>query len=84
MVVMHVWFIGVKGHFGEFAGKDNVRPLFLFFRFSVQSQFSGKVLGVHFYGIFGLGGPGIQGLHPRPVMLVLSFSMLGVASLMGI
>ena len=26
---MHVWFIGIKEHFGEIAGKNNVRPLFL-------------------------------------------------------
>ena len=33
MVMMHVWFIGLKGHFGEVAGKNNVRPLFLLFGF---------------------------------------------------
>ena len=29
MVMMHVWFIGLLGHFGEIAGKNSVRPLFL-------------------------------------------------------
>ena len=29
MVVMHVWFVGIRGHSGETAGKKNVRPLFL-------------------------------------------------------
>ena len=31
MVLMHVWFIGIKEHFGEIAGKSTVRPLFLLF-----------------------------------------------------
>ena len=31
MVIMHVWFIGLKGHSGEIAGINNVRPLFLLF-----------------------------------------------------
>ena len=26
MVMMHVWFIGLLEHFGEIAGKNNVRP----------------------------------------------------------
>ena len=29
MVIMHVWFFGIKGHSGEIAGKQSVRPLFL-------------------------------------------------------
>ena len=29
MVIMHVWFFGLKGHSGEIAGENNVRPLFL-------------------------------------------------------
>ena len=29
MVIMHVWFFGIKGHSGEIAGKNNIRPLFL-------------------------------------------------------
>ena len=33
MVIMHVWFIGLKGHSGEIAGKNNVRPLFLLIGF---------------------------------------------------
>ena len=34
MVIMHVWFFGLKGHPGEIAGVKNVRPLFLLFVFS--------------------------------------------------
>ena len=30
---MHVWFIGIKGHFGEIAGKSTVRPFFSSFGF---------------------------------------------------
>ena len=35
MVMMHVWFIGIRGHLGEIAGKSTIRPLFSFFGFSV-------------------------------------------------
>ena len=28
-----LWFIGMRGHFGEIAGKNNIRPLFLLFGF---------------------------------------------------
>ena len=33
MVIMHVRFIGIKGHSGEIAGKQNMRPLFLLLGF---------------------------------------------------
>ena len=33
MVIMHVWFIGLRGHSGEIAGSNNVRPLILLFVF---------------------------------------------------
>ena len=47
MVMMHVWFIGLMGHFGEMAGKNNecetsFSPLRVF---SVQSEFWFAVLG---------------------------------------
>ena len=35
MVIMHVWFIGLKGHSGEIVGINSVRPLFLLIGFSV-------------------------------------------------
>ena len=63
MVMMHVWFIGLRRHFGEIAGIDKVRLLFLFFGFSGQSEFSGKVLG--FYSVASLD-PGPPSL-PRHV-----------------
>ena len=31
MVIMHVWFIGIREHLGEIAGKNNISPLFLLF-----------------------------------------------------
>ena len=61
MVVMHVWFIGLKGHFGEIAGKNKVRPLFLLFSFFRLVRILGKGFGVQYFGIFGLGGPGTLG-----------------------
>ena len=33
MVIIHEWFIGIKGHFGEIAGGNNIRPLFLLLGF---------------------------------------------------
>ena len=33
LVMMHVWFIGLLGHFGEFVGKNNVSPLFVLLGF---------------------------------------------------
>ena len=45
MVMMHVWFIGLREHFGEFAGGQNIRPLFLLFGFFCLVAILGKVLG---------------------------------------
>ena len=133
MVVMHVWFIGLKGHSGEIAGINKVRPLFLLFGFfllcrnsrvpfwgsilwllwvrrawhpgptpvlqrvgvevfsvggwltlGVSSEFSGTVLVVLHFGIFGWGGLSTLGHPPCPVRLVSSSLMLGVGSLMAI
>ena len=38
MAVMHVWFIRFKGHPGEIAGKQMVRPLFLLKKFFLISR----------------------------------------------
>ena len=46
MVIMHVWFIGLKGHSGEIAGKNNVRPLFLLYGLFCLVEILGKGLGV--------------------------------------
>ena len=49
MVIMHVWFFGLRGHSGEIAGENNVRPLsllygvFLFSRNS-RERFWGLIL----------------------------------------
>ena len=37
MVIMHVWFIGLKGHYGELAGKTSFSP-FRVFLFSHNSR----------------------------------------------
>ena len=47
MVMMHVWFIGLRGHIGDFAGKFLVRPRFLFPGFFL---FVG-ILGLFFGGL---------------------------------
>ena len=40
MAVMHVWYLGLRRHPREIAGKNVIRPLFLlFFCFSVESNF---------------------------------------------
>ena len=83
-VFMHVWFLGLRGHSGEIAGKNNVRPLFLLYGFFCLVGILGNGSGVKFFGIFGLGGPGILGHPPCPVTLVLSFLMSVVGSLMAI
>ena len=60
-----------------------VRPLFLLYGFFCLVGILGKGSKVSSFHIFGLGGPGILGHPPCPVMLVLSFLMLGVGSLTG-
>ena len=38
MVIMHVWFFGLREHFEEIAGKNKIRPFFpLSGFFSVES-----------------------------------------------
>ena len=37
MVMMHVWFVGLRGHFGEFAAKVPGDLFFSFQGFSVKS-----------------------------------------------
>ena len=65
MVIMHVRFIGLMGHFGEIAGKKNVRPLFsplLVFLFSRNSRerFWGLILWYFWIG---------RARHPGPTSL---------------
>ena len=56
MVIMHVWFIGLREHSGELAGKYMVRPLFLLLEFFCLVVILGKGFGELFSGIYGLGG----------------------------
>ena len=76
MVIMHVWFIGLRGHHGEIAGKHMVRPLFLLLEFFCLVEILGKGFGVWFSGSCGLGGLGILGLLLILLTSVLRFSML--------
>ena len=74
---MHVWFIGPRGHSGQFAGRNRVRPLFRLPWFFCLVEIIGFDFGVKSYGIFGLGGLGT--LEPsHSIRLVLRFSMLEV------
>ena len=60
---------------GQKQRKTSFSPLLVF----CSVRILGKDFGVHCHGIFGLGGPGILGHPPCPVMLVLSLFMLGLA-----
>ena len=80
IAVMHVWFIGFKGHPEEIAGKNKVRPLFLLKRFFclVKNGF-----GFGFLVFCELIGPRILGLA-LPIILLLRSLMSVVGLLMVI
>ena len=59
MVMMHVWFIRSRGHPGEIAGKQNMRPLFLLSGFFCLVGILLNGFGDWYYGTCGLGGHGI-------------------------
>ena len=84
MVIMHVWFIGLRGHHGEIAGRHMVRSLFLLLEFFCLVAILETGSGVWYSGIFGLGGLDILGLLPILLTWILRFSMLEVSSLMVI
>ena len=62
MVIMHVWYYGLKGHSGEIADKMCARPLFLLFKFfcSVGTLLFGGVVGFFWHLWIGRAG------HPGP------------------
>ena len=62
MVIMHVWFIGLRRHHGELAGKYMVRPLFLLLEFFCLVAILGKGLGVLFFWHLWIG----RARHPGP------------------
>ena len=69
--MMHVWFIGFKGHPGEIAGKNMVRSLFLLKKVFLFSQSSEKtVLGFDSLLLMDKGGLKILGLV-LPITLLL-------------
>ena len=68
MVIMHVWFIGIRGHLGEIAGNNTVRPLFppfLVFLFSRNptKRFWGLILWHFWAGRARHPGPPSQPQH---------------------
>ena len=65
MVVMHVWFIGLRGHFGGFAGKNKIRPLFLLFFVFLFSQISREWYWSSILGHLWIG----RAKHPGPPSL---------------
>ena len=76
MVIMHIWYIGLREHSGENAGKIYVRPLFLVFGFFCVVEtllFCGRVCP---FGIYELVGPDI-------LILVLLVSLLRYLMLLG-
>ena len=74
---MHQWFIGIKGHFGQIASKNMVRPVFLLqgFFFCLD-EILGYGFGVLSSGICGLVEPSTMGQSPLLSRLVLRVSML--------
>ena len=75
MVIMHVWFIGLREHHGEIAGKHMVRPLFLLVEFFCLVEILGKGSGVWYSGILWIGRarhPGPSSTNPRLGIEVLN------------
>ena len=58
-------FIGLMAHFGEVAGKNNVRPLFLPYGFFCLVGILGKGFGVFILCYFWIG----RARHPGPTSL---------------
>ena len=79
---MHVWFLGSKGHPGEIAGKNMVRPLSPE-KVSLLSRNPQKRFRCWFSGICGWVGLRILGLV-LPIILLLRSLMLVVGLLMVI
>ena len=77
MVIMHVWFIGLRGHSGEIAGKNNVRPLFLLCGFFCLVEILENVFGVEFFGIFWAGRARHLGQPSLPRHVGLEFHNVG-------
>ena len=62
MVIMHVWFIGLREHHGEIAGKHMVRPLFLLLEFFCLVEILGKGSGGLVFWHLWIG----RARHPGP------------------
>ena len=75
LVILHAWFIGIKRHSGEIAGKNMVRPLFLLQGFFCLVGILMYGFGVLSSGICGLVEPGTMGQPPLLSRLVEVFNV---------
>ena len=67
MVMMHVWFVGPRGHIGEFAGKNTVRSLFLLLVFMFSRNSRVKVFGFNPLAFMGWESQASRAPLPAPV-----------------
>ena len=66
VVIMHVRFTGLKGHHGEIAGKNMVRPLFLLIGFFCLVEILLNVSGFIFLAFLGWEGKTSWSTLPAP------------------
>ena len=71
MVIMHVWFIGIRWHLGEIAGTNKIRPLFLLFLVFLYSRNSTK----RFLGLILWHFWAGRTRHPGPLSQLHSVSL---------
>ena len=83
MVMMHVWFIRLTGHFGGIAGENMVSPLFVLFGFFCLVRIRGLGIGVWFFGISGLAEPGTLGQPPSQQVGLEIFNVGGLVDSRG-
>ena len=77
MVIMHVWFIGIREHLGEIAGKNKIRPLFLLFGFFCLVEILLNVSGVLIFWHFWAGRARHPGPPSQPHSVSLEFFNVG-------
>ena len=66
MMIMHVRFVGIKGHSGEIAGENNIRPLFLLFGFFCLVEILLSASGVDILAFLGWEGKTSWSTLPAP------------------
>ena len=77
LVIMHVWFIGIRGHLGEIAGKNKIRPLFLLIGFFCLVEILLNASGVYFFWHFWAGRARDPGPPSQPQHFSLEFHNVG-------